>query len=195
MTSLHGCRRLLLIAIALSTLPTPAYTEMPDAQDIAVAIHRDGETFAVTVALTVDATPEEVFAVFTDYDHMARFVSNVVESRIVRRDGDRLAVEQKSRLVVGILHFEFTNVREVDLVPLREIRSRIAEGDMQGSSFTTTISVQGTKTQVHNRGTFLSNRWIPPIIGNMVLEAETRKQFQEFRTEILRRKGSAPVPR
>jgi hypothetical protein len=191
----HALVRNLLVAFTFFTLPIPAHCEMPDAKDIAVSIDRDGDTFAVTVELEVDATPEEAFAVLTDYDHMARFVSNVVESRIVRRDGDRLAVEQKSRLVVGILHFEFTNVREVDLVPLREIRSRIAEGDMQGSSFTTTISVQGTKTQVHNRGTFLSNRWIPPIIGNMVLEAETRKQFQEFRTEILRRKGSAPVPR
>jgi len=194
MTSLHGRRRLLLIAIALSTLPTPAYTEMPDAQDIAVAIHRDGETFAVTVALTVDATPEEVFAVFTDYDHMARFVSNVLESRIVRRDGDRITVEQKSQLVFGPLHLDFTNLREVELLPSQEIQSRVTEGDMRGSSFTTTIVAKGAKTRVDNHGVFTSNRWIPPIIGNAVLEAETRKQFQEFRIEILRRKGVTPGP-
>jgi hypothetical protein len=97
---------------------------MPDAKDIAVSIDRNGNTFAVRVELEVEATPEEVFAVLTDYDHMARFVSNVLESRTVRRDGDRLAVEQKSRLAVGPVHFDFTNVREIDLVPFREIRSR-----------------------------------------------------------------------
>jgi len=186
--------RYLLIAIGLCTVPAPAYSDMPDARDITVAIDRDGDTFAVKVELAVDATPEEVFAVLTDYDHMARFVSNVLESRIVRRDGDRIAVEQKSQLAFGLFHLEFKNLREVELLPSHEIRSRVTEGDMRGSSFTTTIAAKGTKTQVDNRGTFISNRWIPPLIGNALLEAETRKQFQEFRIEILRRKGVTPGP-
>lgn len=191
---MHARLRCLLIAIGLCTVSAPAYSDMPDARDITVAIDRDGDTFAVTVELTVDATPEEVFAVLTDYDHMPRFVSNVLESHIVRRDGDRLAVEQKSRLAFGPFHLEFANVREVELMPFKEIRSRVTDGDMRGSSFTTTIVAKGTKTRVDNRGTFISTRWIPPLIGNAVLEAETRRQFQEFRLEILRRKGAAPAP-
>jgi hypothetical protein len=183
--------RRLLIAFALCALPTAAHTEMQDARDIAVAIDRKGDSFTVTVGLAVDATPEEVFAVLTDYDHTARFVSNVLESRVVRRDGSRVSVEQKSRLAVGPIHSDFQNVREVELLPPNEIRSRVADGDMQGSSFTTKITARGTRTWIENRGTFVSNRWIPPIIGTAVLEAETRKQFQEFRIEILRRKGVA----
>ena len=163
---------------------------MPDARDIAVTIDRKGDTFAVTVGLVLDATAEDVFAVLTDYDHMARFVSNVLESRIVRRDGDRLEVEQKSRLALGPIHFDFVNVREVETVPFSEIRSRVTAGDMQGSFFTTKIASRGAQTWIDNRGSFVSNRWIPPIIGTALLEAETRKQFQEFRTEILRRKSS-----
>jgi len=191
----HALVRRLLVAVAFITLPIPAHAEMPDASDIAVSIDRQGDTFAVRVELEVDATPEEVFAVLTDYDHMARFVSNVLESHVVRRDGDRIAVEQKSQLTVGLLHFEFMNLREVDLIPSREIRSRVTDGDMLGSSFTTRIDERGTKTLIDNRGSFQSNRWIPPIIGTAVLEAETRKQFQEFRVEILRRKGSSPPAR
>ena len=180
-------RSALLIAIAL--VATTAHAEMQD--DIAVKIKRDGETFAVTVELTVDATPEQVFAVLTDYDHMAKFVSNVVESRIVRRDGGKIVIEQKSRLVFGPLHFDFTNTRVVEPVPFGEIRSWVTEGDMQGSSFTTRLIPRGTRTLIDNRGSFYADRWIPPMIGNMVLESETRKQFQEFRAEILRRKGVA----
>jgi hypothetical protein len=181
----------LLIALAFCNIPLPAYAEMLDAHDIAVAIDRKGDTFAVTVGLAVDATSEEVFAVLTDYDHMARFVSNVLESRIVRRDGNRLAVEQKSRLALGPIHLDFVNVREVEPVPFSEIRSRVTEGDMQGSSFTTKLVPRGAQTRIDSRGSFVSNRWIPPIIGTALLEAETRKQFQEFRIEILRRKGAA----
>lgn len=164
---------------------------MPDSRDIKVTIDRNGDMFAVKVELTVDATPEEVFAVLTDYERMAGFVSNVLESRVLRRDGSRIAVKQKSRLALGLIHFDFVNVREVELVPFSEIRSRVTEGDMQGSSFTTTIATRGAQTRIDNRGSFASTRWIPPIIGTALLEAETRKQFQEFRTEILRRKGAA----
>src|SRR5215471_19091583 len=191
---MHARFRCLLVAIGFCAVPVPAYTQMPDAQDIVVAVARHGDTFDIRVELVVDATPEEVFAVLTDYDHMARFVSNVLESRVVRRDGNRIAIEQKSLLAFGLLRLEFTNVREVDLLPFHEIRSRVTEGDMLGSSFTTKIAAKTTKTRVDNRGTFISNRWIPPLIGNAVLEAETRKQFQEFRVEILRCKGAPPVP-
>jgi len=170
-----------------------ALAEMPDSRDIKVAIDRTGDRFAVKVELAVDATPEETFAVLTDYAHMVRFVSNVLESRIVKSDGNRIAVEQKSRLALGLIHFDFVNVRQVELVPFSEIRSRVIEGDMQGSSFTTTIATRGAQTWIDNRGSFVTTRWIPPLIGTAVLEAETRKQCQEFRTEILRRKG-APAP-
>jgi len=191
---MHTRFRCLLVAIGLCAVPVPAYTEMPDAQDIVVAITRHGDTFDIRVELVVDATPEEVFAVLTDYDHMARFVSNVLESQILQRDGNRIAVEQKSQLVFGLFHLEFTNVREVELLPFHKIRSRVTDGDMHGSSFTTTIAARGPTTRVDNRGSFVSTQWIPPLIGNAVLEAETRKQFQEFRIEILRRKGATPGP-
>jgi hypothetical protein len=29
--------------------------------------------------------------------------------------------------------------------------------------------------------------WVPPLIGPALIEAETRKQFAEIRTEIVRR--------
>ena len=183
------------MSVALCFFPIAALTQMPDSRDIKVRIDRNGDTFAVKVELVVDATPDEAFAVLTDYDHMARFVSNVLESRIIRRDGSRIAVEQKSRLALGPIHSDFTNVREVELLPSREIRSRVTEGDMRGSSFTTTLASRGAQTWIDNQGSFVSNRWIPPIIGTAVLEAETRKQFEEFRKEILRRKNAAAAGR
>lgn len=183
--------RTLLMAVAVYAFPTLAHSGVPDARDIAVAIDREGDTFSVTAELVVDATPQEVFAVLTDFEHMARFVSNVIESRVVGRDGDRIAVEQKSRLAFGPIELEFTNVRDVETVPFREIRSRVTEGDMEGSSFTTTIAARAARTWIGNRGSFHSNRWLPPVIDRLVLEDETRKQFQEFRIEILRRKAAA----
>ena len=182
--------RPVLFAIALAILTAVAHAASPDSQGIAVAIHRDGEAYVVDVDLTVDATPQEAWNVLTDYDHMSKFVSNLTMSHIVRRASDGIEVAQTSRVKFGLFDFKFDNVREVDLVPLQEIRSTLVRGDMKMSAFTTRLTAEGNSTRITNHGRFIPDRWIPPLIGTIVLEAETRKQFAELRAEILRRKGS-----
>jgi uncharacterized protein YndB with AHSA1/START domain len=184
----------LLLATAL--VMSPSHAIAPDVSDIDVAIVRDGSSFVVDVDMIVDAPPREVWDVLTDYDHMARFVSNVVASRILEREGDRLEVAQTSRLAFGPFELTFDNVREIELSPFTEIRSRLIRGDMKASAFTTRVVPEANgATRVSNHGRFLTDRWIPPLIGVAVLEAETRKQFAEFRTEIMRRQTRAAVSR
>jgi ribosome-associated toxin RatA of RatAB toxin-antitoxin module len=178
----------LLLPLALA-MPIAAHALPPDASDIAVAIHRDGEAYVVDVDFVVEATAQQVWDVLTDYDHMADFVSNVAASRIVGHDPEKIEVEQTSRLGFGPFELTFENVRAIELVPLREIRSRLVRGDMKASSFTTSLRPEGSATRVVNHGRFTPDRWIPPLIGVAVLESETRKQFAELRAEILRRAG------
>jgi carbon monoxide dehydrogenase subunit G len=189
---MSNAARPFLFAIALAMVPAAAHADPPDSGDIAVAIRRDGDAIEVAVELLVKATPQEAWNVLIDYDHMAEFVSNVAMSRIVRRAGEKLEVAQTSRLSFGPLEFKFDNVREIELVPLQEIRSKVVDGDMKASAFTTRFAAEGNATRITNRGRFLPGRWIPPLIGTAVLEAETRKQFAEFRAEILRRGDRGP---
>ncbi len=182
--------RSVLFAIALAIFAAAAHAAPQDFRDIAVAIHRDGEAYVVDVDLTVDATPQEAWNVLTDYDHMSEFVSNLTMSRIIHRAGDSLEVAQTSRLKFGFIDLKFDNVREIEFVPLQEIRSKLVRGDMKMSAFTTRLAAIGNATRITNHGRFIPDRWIPPLIGTLMLEAETRKQFGELRAEILRRKGS-----
>ena len=76
-------------------------------------------------------------------------------------------------------------------MPLQEIRSKMISGDMKSSEFTTRISSEGTRTRVVNKGQYLPKVWVPPVVGPAFIEAETRKQFQELRLEMLRRKAAA----
>ena len=186
----NAARRFLL-AIALAMLPAAAQADAPDSQDIAVSVVRRGEAIDVDVEFFVAATPQEVWNVLTDYDHMAEFVSNVATSRILSHGDERVEVAQTSRLGIGPFEFKFDNVREIALFPLREIRSTVVRGDMASSAFTTRLTPEGSVTRLTNRGRFLPGRWIPPIIGTAVLESELRRQFGEYRAEILRRKALA----
>src|SRR5215470_8910068 len=177
----------LLFALAPVALPAT------DDADIGVRIQRRGSRIIVDVNLPVAAPAIDTWNVMTDYDHMASFVSNIESSRIISRDGNTLVVEQKGEAARGPFTFAFDNVREIVLTPIREIQSRLISGNLESSESTTTVVDHGTSSEILNHGEFIPRVWVPPIVGPAAIEAETRKQFQEFRTEILRRKAEGPT--
>jgi len=183
-----------LLAAAMAMGSATASAAAPDDKDIKVHVQKDGAWVRVEVDFVVDATLAETWNVLTDYDHMHSIVSNVEQSKIIKRDGAKLEVAQKGKAGVGPLSMSFENVREVTLTPLQEIRSRMISGDMKSSEFTTRISSEGSRTRVVNQGQYLPKIWVPPVVGPAFIEAETRKQFGELRTEVLRRKASPTRP-
>ena len=173
-------------ALLLSLQPASAQPATGD-QDIQVDVQKNGAELTVRVDCPVKAPAALVWEVLTDYDNMAGFLTNLEVSNVVTRDGDRLQVFQKGRASRGLLSFAFENLREIHLVPFTEIRSRLIKGNMQTSEFTTRVVDDGTQVHILNNGRFVPNVWVPPVIGPSVIEAETRKQFDEIRAEILRR--------
>ena len=71
---------------------------------------------ALTVLIVVLPIALEAWQVMTDYDHMAKFVSNLDESKVMSRTGDTLTVFQKGTAKRGILTFAFENVRVPSVV-------------------------------------------------------------------------------
>jgi hypothetical protein len=164
---------------------------VPDDQDIDVKVAKVGSDLVVDVALRVNAGRSEAWRVLTDYDDMVRFVSTLEESRIVRRAGNELDVAQKGKIRIGLLSFPFASVRRIELEPYTEIRSFLVEGDMANSRFTTRLLDEGGATLITQHGQMLPGMWVPPWIGTAIIAARTRQQWQEFRTEILRRTASS----
>jgi uncharacterized membrane protein len=194
MTTLRTIASLALaLGLSIPTLAqTPTQTEAADDSDIAVRAEKDGENIIIDVEMRVHAPLSVVWDVFTDYDHMTRFVSSVHSSRIIDRSGSTLRVAQKSSTELGLLKFEFDNVRQVELVPHTEIHSRLISGDMKDSAFSTRfMSDSEGETRVYNHGKFIPTMWVPPVVGTAFLESQTRKQFFELRNEILRRVAAA----
>jgi len=135
----------------------------------------------------VDAPWSVVWEVLTDYDHMAKFISNLEYSGIKGRADNVLRVHQKGKASRGPLTLTFDNVREIELVPYSEIRSRLISGDLKASNFITRIVEIAARVHIVNSGRYTPNMWVPPFIGPALIEAETQKQFGEIRSEILRR--------
>jgi len=139
------CLSPLLGAVMLAFAAAPSHA---DDSDIAVQVEQRGRVVVVDVSMRVEASIEQAWSVMTDYDHMAGFVSNLRESRVLTRDGDTLTILQKGEATRGLLTFRFENVREIVLTPPREIRSRLISGDLETSEFTTRLAGQGSSFEV-----------------------------------------------
>ena len=179
--------RLATLAVAL-VLSLPAAAA--DDSDIAVKVRKEGDTIHVAVDCPVKARPAIAWEVMTDYDNMPRFISNLTESSVRMHMGNRMQVSQKGKASRGPLSISFENMREIELVPKSEIRSRLIAGDTMPAAFVTRIEERDGMTHVMHTGTYTPSMWVPPGIGPSLIESETRKQYAEIRTEILRRAQS-----
>jgi carbon monoxide dehydrogenase subunit G len=161
------------------------------AQPIDVRVEKRGELVVVDVEATVAAPLQQAWAVLTDYDHMASYLSMLKSSAIVAREGNTLQVEQTGEAQRAFLHFTFRSLRSVELVPEREIRSHLISGDFKSYAFTTRIAAKGGQTQISHHGEYVPTRWVPPGIGPALIKGETTRQYEELIAEMLRRERAA----
>jgi hypothetical protein len=180
-------------ALLLAALPVCAWSFNSD-QDIVVRVRQDGAQISVDVDCPVDAPRSVVWEVLTDYDHMAQFVSDLEYSGVAERRGNVLRVHQTGKASRGPLTLTFDNVREVELVPYHEIRSRLISGDLKSADFVTRIEEIAARIHIVNGGRYTTTMWVPPFIGPALIRAETQKQYGELRNEILRRNAMARPP-
>jgi carbon monoxide dehydrogenase subunit G len=158
-------------------------------RDIDVQVRKERSAYEINLEFTVPATIEQTWNVLADYEHMAQIVSNIDSSRIVSRDGNRLTVAQTSHGKVGPLHVSVDGVREIMLTPFSEIRSHLVKGDLKASDFTTSLHAEGPATRVTVSGRLVAAAWVSWALSAETVAAQTRRQYQELRNEILRRKA------
>ncbi|MCC6194422.1 MAG: hypothetical protein IT518_08145 [Burkholderiales bacterium] len=179
-----------LAAACLALLAAAAAAQ--DNSDIAVRAVKDGQTIRVEVDAPIKAPRAIAWEVLTDYDNMAKFVSNLQQSIIRMKMGNRLQVYQKGRASRGPLSLSFENLREIELAPQTEVKSKIISGDTMPATFSTRIEDRDGQLHIRHTGQYTPSVWVPPVIGTMLIEAEIRKQYGEIRDEILRRATGAP---
>jgi len=160
------------------------------AQEIKVRVERNGEAVVVDVDAHMPGALRDTWAVFTDYENMASFISNLTASKVVAKKEHSLEVMQTGSTKVGFMTFGFEAVRAVDLVPMHEIRSSLVSGDFKAYTSTTSLSTAGSGTRVRHHGEYVPKSWLPPLVGPAIIERETKKQYQEFAAEIERRSAS-----
>jgi uncharacterized protein YndB with AHSA1/START domain len=160
----------------------------PPSEAMDVQAKVSGGEVVVEAQAFIDAPPREVWSVFTDYDHMTRFVSSLEKSRILERKGETLLVSQQGRNQLGPFSTTFESLREVELTPYRLMHSRGVGGNVEDYEAITRFVPEGSGTRILHHVQFVPALWVPPIIGPALIERETRIHFEELFKEIARRR-------
>ena len=174
-------------ALALAVLLAGAAAAAAD--PIAVKVEKTGQRVVVDVVLHADAPVAQAWTVFTDYEAMPGFLKSVTQSKVLKREGNSVTVEQAGAVRIAFMRFAFHAVRSVELTPMREIRSGQLSGDFKEYASTTTFTPTEHGVRIHHHGSYVPKSWIPPLIGTALIEAETRRQYEQFLAEIDRREG------
>jgi len=185
-----GARCLLPIVLALLCL-FATHAKADAAPAIRVDVHlQDGEVL-VDVDFHVRATPQEVWAVITDYGHATEFISKLEKSVILSRTDDTLLVSQKGTMGWGPFSVPIQTVTEIHLTPYEKIQSHLVSGNMHKSEATTRLIADASGTRVVYHLEAIPDVWMPPLIGRALIEFEARARFRQVVEEILRRKALA----
>ena len=154
-----------------------------------------GDEVFVDVSFHVRVTPQEAWAVMTDYDHATDFISKLEKSVILSRTDEMLLVSQKGTMGWGPLSVPLETVTEVRLTPYEKMQGRMVSGNMKKNESITRLIADAGGTRVVYHLESIPDVWMPPLIGRALVEMETRARFRQLVDEILRRKALSEAKR
>ena len=184
-------RRRLKRALALLCAVLCLTTARADDEHIDVRVEITDGLVTIDSSFLVKATPQEAWAVMTDYDRAVEFVSDLQTSRILKREDNVLYVYQKGVTGFGPFSFPVELERKILLTPFEKMESHMIRGTLKKQQGTTRLVPEGAGTRVTNRTETVPDTWIPLVFGRLLVEREARGKFRELRDEIMRRKNAA----
>jgi len=170
--------------------PRRAVAETP----IAVEAQRHGGTLRMRATVLVDATPEAVWDVLTDYEGQLRFVPGLAESRVISRDTTGSVVVQKGWVEVLFIRFHFEVEYATRELPPRLLTSRVTRGSVKRMISEYRLLPDSSGTRLDYAGEVEPEGWLPPLIGPLVIRREAEAQIGAVVQEVKRRQRERGLP-
>jgi uncharacterized membrane protein len=177
---LHGC-----LALAASVLATGAAAESPVRS---IDVTYDGTTYVVNAQMFAPVPQAVAWDVLTDFPNMAKWVPNVVESRVVTPGDKQMTIEQKGNAKFGALSFSYTSLREMVLNPQATIQSTQVKGSMKKQVSLMTLSADTGGTKLQYRLELIPTWPASSVLSPDFLKHELDEQFTAIVAEMVKRK-------
>ncbi len=162
------------------------------AADIQVeAEHTDGR-FVVRALAKIDVALETAWQVITDYGNLSLFIPDMIESRVLSREGNRAVVAQKGRARFLFFSRAIEVMLEVEEFPVERVVSRATSGDFREMDGAYTLQRNDAGLELRYEGHIVPNFFAPPFGATSAVRRLIEGQFRAMVEEILRRGGQPP---
>ncbi len=176
---------LLLLADALGGAPAASVDR------ISVETDGQGELIIVTASADMQVDPRTVWAVISDYDRLAEFIPDMRSSRVIRRDGDQVLVEQTGEFAFLFFRQPVEVRLAVSESPPRRIVAHAVGGNLQSMEGRYAVeSLPGGEVRLSYAGRLVPGFQVPPFVSRMAVRSTMDRQFRALVQEIVRRDPS-----
>jgi ribosome-associated toxin RatA of RatAB toxin-antitoxin module len=178
-----------LLAAALALCGGAAFAADSPIRSVDVAY--DGETYVLNAVMFAPAAPTVAWDVLTDFDHMAQWVPNVSESKILKRDDTTVIIQQRGVAKYGAVSFPYTTERKLELKPQSTINSTQIKGSLRRVVSTMLLEPEGKGTRLTYHLEIVPSLFAGALLSKEFLQHEFGEQFTAIIGEMVRR---APPP-
>lgn len=152
--------------------------------------HKKGRIlFEIQVKGLVRATPQQTWAVLTDYGRLSEFVPDLLSSKLLSRCGDEVIVEQQGSLGFLFIQQAIHLVVRVTEHPFSTLDVALVEGDMRhyASRWELVPVAPDAGTLITYRGSMEPDFFVPLLLGRVMVQADVRKMLTAIIAEVERR--------
>ncbi|MEO6351528.1 MAG: SRPBCC family protein [Burkholderiaceae bacterium] len=180
----------LLLALGCSAL---VWTGSPNG-GIEVSVKRNRRKgrilFEIQVSGLVRATPQQTWAVLTDYGRLSEFVPDLLSSKLLSRCGDEAIIEQQGSVGFIFVRQPIHLVVRVTEHPFSMLEVALVEGDMKhyASRWELAPLELGAGTRISYRGSLEPDFFVPLLLGRAMVQADVRKMLTAVVAEVERRR-------
>lgn len=145
--------------------------------------------FEIQASGVVRATPQQTWAVLTDYGRLPEFVPGLQCSTLLSRCGDAVLLEQWGSIGFLFVRQSIHLIVRVTEHPFSGLDVALIRGDMQhyASHWELLPLDAGTATRLAYRGSMEPNFYVPRLLGRMQVQAEVRNMLAAVVAEVERR--------
>ncbi len=156
---------------------------------VLVFVSKVDDAFIVDATINAPVKLQVAWDVFTDFDHMPEFLSNLTSSQVVKRDRNLQLIKQAGVAKIGIFSFQFQSEREIRLEPMHWIFSKSLSGVAKRMESVTELKSSDQGVHVKYHAEVVPDSVIARIFGAPFMRREVEEQFNLMLTEMKRRES------
>ena len=140
------------------------------------------DRFVIKVVGVVDASPERVFALLTDYNNITKISPKIVESKIIKTDGDAIIVKTVADGCVWFFCKKVINVQTTTSILKKNIQSITipSQSNLKFGKMVWNINKVKSGTEVEYYAEIEPDFFVPPLIGAYFIKSSMLEEAKDF---------------